>query len=337
MRAFAFDAALSQSSSTRLCAAEVPTPQPTGHDLLVEIHAVSVNPADLKIRAGAQPAPGEHRILGFDAAGVVVTVGESCTLFQPGDAVYYAGAIQRPGSNAEFQLVDERIVAHKPQSLGFAEAASLPLTALTAYEMLFDRLQVQHRPQYADQLLIIGAAGGVGSMAVQLAARLTDLHIVATASRPENQTWCLELGAHTVVDHAKAFSETWLAQSLAPPNFVFCTTHSETYAPQLPDLMAPQGHLGLIDDPKMFDIIPFKRKSIGVHWEFMFTRSMYATPDLQQQHAILSEVATLVDTGKIRHTATRIIDGFDETAFAQAYSFLGEGHHHGKVIIRYKH
>lgn len=337
MRAFAFDTALYQSSSTQLYAVKVPTPQPTGHDLLVEVHAVSVNPVDLKIRAGVQPSPGEQRILGFDAAGVVVAVGESCTLFQPGDAVYYAGEMQRPGSNAEFQLVDERIVARKPQSLSFAEAASLPLTALTAYEMLFDRLQIQQRSQHNDQLLIIGAAGGVGSMAVQLAKRLTDLQIIATASRPESQAWCLELGAHMIVDHTPAFSETWISQSLVKPNFVFCTTHSETYAPQLPALMAPQGHLGLIDDPEIFDIIPFKQKSISIHWEFMFTRTMYTTPDIQRQQTILAEVAALVDEGKIRHTTTRIIDGFHEAAFAQAYSLLSQGHHHGKIVIHFKH
>ncbi len=335
MKALAYDANLSQSSSTLLHAVELPTPEPTGHDLLIEVRAVSVNPADLKIRAGVCPPPGEQRVLGFDAAGVVVAIGEACTLFQPGDAVYYAGAIHRPGSNAEFQLVDERIVAFKPQSLGFAEAAALPLTALTAYEMLFDRLQVQHLPESTNHLLIIGGAGGVGSMAIQLAAQLTALQIVATASRPESRQWCLDMGAHIVIDHHQPLAETWQAQSLPAPYLVFCTTHAEIYGPQLPDLMAPQGHLGLIDDPQQFDIVPFKRKSIGVHWEFMFTRSLFTTPDMQQQHSILKKVAVLVDSGKIRHTSTMVFDGFNETSFSNAYSLIAKGNHTGKVVILY--
>lgn len=335
MKAFAYDADLSQSSSTRLQAVEIPTPQPTGHDLLVEVRAISVNPADLKIRAGVCPAPGEQRVLGFDAAGVVVAIGESCTLFQPGDAVYYAGAIHRPGSNAEFQLVDERIVALKPQSLSFAEAAAIPLTALTAYEMLFDRLQVLRLPENTNQLLIIGGAGGVGSMAIQLAAQLSSLQIAATASRPESRQWCLDMGAHTVINHHQPLVEAWQAQSLPAPSFVFCTTHADTYGSQLPDLMAPQGHLGLIDDPQQFDIVPFKRKSIGVHWEFMFTRSLFTTADMQQQHNILKQVAGLVEVGKIRHTSTMVFDGFTETSFADAYSYLAKGNHTGKVVILY--
>lgn len=335
MHAIAYDNDLFQRSNTQLKMIDVPTPEASGHDLLVEVRAVSVNPADLKVRAGAQPSPGDYRILGFDAAGVVMAVGDACSYFQPGDAVYYAGAIHRPGSNAQYQLVDERIVAHKPLSLDFAAAAALPLTALTGYEMLFDRLQVQHREENADQLLIIGGAGGVGSMTIQLARQLTPLQITATASQPENIEWCRSLGAHNVVDHQKVLSELTETGELSIPNFVFCTTHADYYGPQLAELMAPQGRLGLIDDPQQFDIVPFKRKSISVHWEFMFTRSMFTTPDITKQRKILTEVAELVDAGKVRHTATKIFHGFNESTFAAAYALIVEGHHHGKVVVAF--
>jgi NADPH2:quinone reductase len=313
---------------------ELPKPVPTGRDILVQVKAVSVNPVDYKIRRGVGPEGSEFKVLGWDAAGVVAAVGPDARLFKPGDAVYYAGDLSRSGSNAEFQLVDERIVGHKPQSLDWAEAAALPLTALTAWEALFDRLNL-HKPVQGGSkaILIVGGAGGVGSIAVQLARQLTDLTVIATASRPETREWVKSLGAHHVIDHSRPLAAQVAALSLGQPGFVFSTTHTEQHYKDIAELIAPQGRFGLIDDPQSLDIMVFKRKAVSIHHELMFTRSLYNTPDIAEQHEILNEVAKLVDAQKIRTTLTERLSPINAKNLAQAHALVESGAMRGKIVL----
>jgi NADPH2:quinone reductase len=309
-------------------------PKPTGRDLLVEVKAVSVNPVDYKVRRSTAPEDGEWKVLGWDAAGIVRAVGPEVTSFQPGDEVFYAGSITRPGSNMEFHLVDERIVGRKPSSLDWAEAAALPLTALTAWEMLFDRLDVSKpAPGGAKAILIVGGAGGVGSMAVQIARQLTDLTVIATASREETQEWATALGAHHVIDHAKPLAAQVAALGIDAPAFVFSTTHTESHVPEIAELIVPQGRFGLIDDPKGFDIMLFKRKAVSIHHELMFTRPIYGTPDMAEQGRILTEVSRLVDEGKLRTTLTERLSPISAANLKQAHALLESGKARGKIVL----
>ena len=283
------------------------TPKAEGRDLLVKITAVSVNPVDTKLRLGVAPDGGDWRVLGFDAAGVVEAVGSEVQNFKPGDAVFYAGSIARPGTNSEYHLVDERIVGRKPNSVNDAEAAALPLTAITAWEMLFDRLDVKcPTPQGGNIILVIGGAGGVGSITIQLLRALTDLTVIATASRPETQDWVRECGAHHVIDHRQPLAPQVDALGLGAPGFVFSTTQTDQHFADIVELIAPQGRFGLIDDPEELNVMPFKLKAVSLHWELMFTRSLFETPDMAEQGKLLNEVAALVDAGRIRSTATEV-------------------------------
>ena len=313
---------------------EMATPVPTGHALLVRVQAVSVNPVDYKIRMG-RPAEGDTpAVLGWDAVGEVVAIGDRASAFRPGDVVWYAGAINRPGTNAEFHLVDERIVGRKPASVSAAEAAALPLTSLTAHEMLFDRLRVSEPvPGAAPAILIIGGSGGVGSIAIQLLRALTDLTVIATASRPETQAWVRELGAHHVIDHSQPLPPQIEALGIGQPGFVFSTNRTDLYIEQLTELIAPQGRFGLIDDPESFDIMPFKAKSLSVHWELMFTRSLFNTVDIGRQGEILNAVADLVDAGKIRSTVTETLGTINAANLKRAHAALETGRARGKLVL----
>jgi NADPH2:quinone reductase len=310
-------------------------PVAEGRDLLVAVRAVSVNPVDTKVRRGVAPDGDAWKVLGWDAAGVVVAVGAAVAGFAVGDAVYYAGALSRPGTNAEYHLVDERIVAHKPASLDFADAAALPLTAITAWEALFDRLVVTRPvPGAAPALLIVGGAGGVGSIAIQIARAMTDLTVIATASRPETADWCRALGAHHVIDHREPLDDAVAALALdAPPAFVFSTTHTDAHLSAIAGLIAPQGRFALIDDPAVLDVNPFKRKSVSIHWEFMFTRSMFDTADLAAQGALLAEVARLVDAGTIRTTRTETLGAVNAGNLKRVHALLESGRARGKVVL----
>ncbi len=322
------------SAESSLMDVDLPMPEAGGRDLLVEIKAVSVNPVDTKVRAGVAHQEGQYKVLGWDAAGVVKAVGPDVTMFKPGDAVFYAGALDRGGSNAEYHLVDERIVALKPESLDFAASAALPLTAITAYETLFDRLKVKDAvPGAARAILIIGGAGGVGSIAIQLARVLTDLTVIATASRPETQSWVKELGAHHVIDHSKPLGDQIAALGLGAPAFVFSTTNTGQHLADIAEAIAPQGRFALIDDPKTLDIMPFKRKSISVHWELMFTRSLFQTADMIEQHKLLAEVAALVDAGKVRSTLTETLGTIGAANLKKAHAMLESGRSKGKIVL----
>jgi zinc-binding alcohol dehydrogenase family protein len=335
MRAVGYQQSLPIEQDASLIDVELPQPEPAPRDLLVEIKAVSLNPVDTKVRMRAQPEPGSVKVLGFDAAGIVRAVGGEVSRFKPGDEVYYAGAITRPGTNAEYHVVDERLVGSKPQSLGFEEAAALPLTTLTAWETLFDRLEVK-RPVKgaANAILIVGGAGGVGSIAVQLARRLTDLTVIATASRPETQDWCRELGAHHVIDHGQPLAAQVEALGIGAPAFVFSITHTENHFAEIAKTIAPQGRFALIDDPKApLDISLLKGKSVSIHWESMFTRSTFQTADMERQHEILNEAARLVDAGTIRTTLAEVIGPIDAAHLKRAHAFIESGRARGKIVL----
>ena len=332
MKAVGFNAPFPINHPDALLDIDLPTPTPEALDILVAVKAVSANPADVKIRQNHQPAAGNHRILGFDAAGTVVALGNEVTGFAVGDKVYYAGAINRPGSNAEYQAVDSRIAAKMPDRLHFDEAAALPLTTLTAWETLFDRLDV-NKPVAGGRrvLLVIGGAGGVGSITIQLAKALTDLTVVATASRPESAAWCKQMGADFVINHHDLQTE-YSRLDLMAPEFVFSTNNSEHNLQALAALILPQGRLALIDDPQSLDINPFKGKSVSVHWEFMFTRSMHQTADIAEQGRILAQTAELAAQGKIKSTLTRTICGINAGSLKQAHALVERGDMIGKVV-----
>jgi zinc-binding alcohol dehydrogenase family protein len=321
----------SRGDASALDDIERPKPHAGPHDLLVEVQAVSVNPVDTKVLASTDPTGNEPRVLGFDAAGVVRAVGAAVTLFRPGDEVFYAGQLDRPGSDAEFQVVDERIVGRKPTSLSFAEAAAMPLTGLTAWELLFDRLRVARDGKGA--LLVINGAGGVGSMLIQLARQLTELTVIATASRPETVSWCKAMGAHHVVDHHQPLDQGVRALGIQQVEYVASLTGTEKHLPAILEIIAPQGHMVLIDDPKQLDILPFKRKSVSVSWELMFTRSLFQTPDMAQQHKILNDIADLVDAGTVRTTMTQNFGTIEAVNLRRAHELLTSGRSIGKVVL----
>ena len=334
MRAVGYQKSLPIDDAAALVDIELPKPEPRGKDLLVQVEAVSVNPVDTKVRRRAEAAPGEWKVLGWDAAGVVTAVGPDAARFKPGDAVFYAGTIGRSGSNAEFHLVDERIVGRKPTSLNWAQAAALPLTAITAWETLFDRLDVRKPvPGVTPSILIIGGAGGVGSMAIQLARRLTDLTVIATASRPETQSWVRELGAHHVVVHARPLAAEVAALGLGAPGFVFSTTNTDRHVGAIVELIAPQGRFALIDDPTALDVVPFKRKSVSIHWELMFTRSMFETADVDEQGALLNEVARMVDAGTLRSTLAESFGAINAANLKRAHKLIESGRAMGKIVL----
>jgi len=334
MRAIGYTTSLPIDDPQSLVDLDLPKPEATGRDLLVEVKAVSVNPVDTKIRQRRADPDGAPQVLGWDAAGTVVAVGDAVTGFAVGDAVFYAGAIDRPGTNAEYHVVDDRIVGHKPQTLDWAQAAALPLTSITAWETLFDRLDVRKPvPGAANAILIIGGAGGVGSIAIQLARQLTDLTVIATASRDETRGWVEDLGAHHVIDHRKPLADQIEALGLGAPGFVFSTTHTDEHVAEIATLIAPQGRLALIDDPETLDISPLKQKSISVHWELMYTRSLFQTADMGEQGRILDEVARLVDAGTVRTTLAENFGRIDAANLRKAHARIESHTAKGKIVL----
>ncbi|RAO75821.1 zinc-binding alcohol dehydrogenase family protein [Dyella jiangningensis] len=334
MKAVAYRQSLPVSDPQSLLDIELPDPVAQGRDLLVKVEAVSVNPVDTKIRKRADPQ-GADKVLGWDAAGTVVATGADVTLFKPGDTVYYAGAIDRAGSNAALQLVDERIVGRKPSTLDFAQAAAMPLTTLTAWELLFDRLGVPRgSAARSGVVLIVGGAGGVGSMAIQLARRLTNVTVVATASRDDSRAWATKLGAHHVVDHRHDLAAAVKAVAPQGVDYVLSLTHTEQHFPALVELLKPQGKLGLIDDPSTpLDIGLMKSKSLSLHWEFMYTRSLHHTEDMQAQHRILNEASDLVDAGVLRSTLRENLGTITADNLRRAHARLESGSTIGKLVL----
>ncbi|WPP00086.1 zinc-binding alcohol dehydrogenase family protein [Pseudomonas sp. HR96] len=310
---------------------DLPEPTPGPRDLLVQVRAVSVNPVDTKIRAGV--AVTEPRVLGWDAVGVVKAVGNDVTLFKAGDEVFYAGSLIRPGTNSELHLVDERLVGHKPRSLGDAQAAALPLTAITAWELLFDRLGVAEGGGAGQSLLVVGAAGGVGSILVQLARQLTQMTVIGTASREATRQWVSDLGAHHVIDHHQPLLAQLQAAGVGEVTHVASLTHTDSHFEQLIEALQPQGKLALIDDPASLDVVPMKRKALSLHWELMFTRSLYQTADMIRQHELLERVAELVDQGVLKTTFGEHYGTINAANLRRAHQLLESGRAQGKIVL----
>lgn len=367
MKAIGYLNSLPVDAPESLLDIELPQPVATGHDLLVKVQAIAVNPVDYKIRQNVAATEGQYKVLGWDAVGEVVATGELVSHFEPGDKVFYAGDLTRSGSNAEFQLVDERIVGKQPKSLSNAEAAALPLTAITAWELLFERLavslkSVSQKPtseklisenpaaqqtsanaavanasKANEVLLVIGAAGGVGSILLQLAKSLTNATVIATASRESSKAWVTKLGADYVVDHtqplAPQINELVAKESLGAVTHVASLNNTDKYLDDLVEVLAPMGKLGLIDDPQSLDISKLKLKSISLHWEFMFTRSMFQTQDMDYQHALLNRVADLVDEGVIQTTIGKNLGAINATNLKAAHAELEAGTAIGKIVL----
>ena len=334
MKAVGYRNSLSIDQPESLVDVELPDPAPGPHDLIVAVKAVSVNPVDTKVRMRAAPPPGEVKVLGYDAAGVVKSVGAQVKLFKPGDEVFYAGSISRQGTNAELHAVDERIVGPKPKSLSFAQAAALPLTSITAWELLFDRFGLTPGDtKRKGSLLVIGGAGGVGSILVQLARRLTGLTVIASVSRPETRDWVAQLGAHHAVDHTRPLADEVRALGIQDVDFIASLTATDQHLAQLAEIIAPQGRFGLIDDPKAFDALLFKRKSVSIHWEFMFTRAVFETADIAAQHELLKNVSRMVDAGELRTTLSEEFGAINATNLKRAHALVESGRSRGKVVL----
>ena len=328
MKAIGYNAA---GNADTLEIIEMDQPVVGPRDLLVAVEGISVNPVDVKLRAGVEP-DGAERVLGFDAAGVVTEIGNEVTGYKVGDAVYYAGDVTRAGTNAEFHAVDERIVGRKPASLDFVEAAGLPLTSITAWEMLFDAFRLTEGGGSGQTLLVIGGAGGVGSILIQLAKALTGLTVIATASRPETQDWVRKMGADHVVDHRGDLAAQVADLGLVP-SYVAALTATDQHWPAIIDLIAPRGQIALIDDPEALDIKAAKPKALSIHWEFMFTRSMFGTEDIGAQRDLLNRVAEMIDAGTLQSTVTEKGDALTVDALRAAHLKQESGRVIGKQVL----
>ncbi|MEJ1096788.1 MULTISPECIES: zinc-binding alcohol dehydrogenase family protein [unclassified Pseudoxanthomonas] len=314
---------------------ELPKPTASGHDLLVRVEAVSVNPVDTKVRSPKPQEESHPKVLGYDAAGVVEAVGEHVTLFQPGDEVYYAGDITRSGTNAQFHLVDERIVGRKPITLDFAQAAAMPLTTITAWELLFHRMPYSIDAEDNDRsLLIIAGAGGVGSIAIQLARR-AGFAVIATASRPETIDWCKAMGAQHVIDHRQPLAPQLKALGYPQVDAVLSLASTDRYWDAIGEIVAPLGHVGLIVEPAEALKIggPYKDKSVGLHWEMMFARARFNTPDMIEQHRLLNRTASLIDAGELRPTHTETLGPINADNLREAHRRLESGTTIGKLVL----
>ena len=332
MKAVAFAHSRPITAEDALVDIDLPAPEPRGHDLLVEVKAVSVNPVDVKIRRYDDPL-GTYRVLGFDAAGIVRGVGSEVRNFGIGDEVYYAGVPNRPGANAEFHLVDERIVGRKPKTLSFAQSAALPLTGLTAWEMLFERFKIPRDQSTTGNLLIVGGAGGVGSIAIQLAAELTDLNVIATASRPETEAWCKSLGAHHVIDHSKDMGRQIASLDLTPPDYIFCVTHEEAHWNEITRLVAPDGAIGILERGAPLNISALWEKCASIHTEYVFARGMLKTRSISAQHRTLEAIAHLVDTGVLKTTMTEHYGSINAENLKRAHAAIESGKTRGKIVL----
>lgn len=335
MKAVALKAYLPISNPESLLDVNLDKPTPSGHDLLVAVDAVSVNPVDTKVRKPKDKIEEQYRVLGWDAVGRVVAVGSDAHLFKIGDPVYYAGSIARAGSNSEFQLVDERIAGHKPKSLSNAQAAAIPLTAITAWEGLFDRLRIsQDKNAAAKTLLIIGGAGGVGSIAIQLAKALTNVKIIATASRPESAEWCKSLGADLVIDHSKPFTAQLNAYDIDGVDYIFCLNNTDQHWASIADAIKPQGHIcSIVELSGQVDLNLLKNKSVSFSWELMFTRSLFTTDDIIEQHHLLNRVSELIDQGKLITTLTEVLTPINASNLRNAHAKIETGKTIGKIVL----
>ncbi|PWK35221.1 zinc-binding alcohol dehydrogenase family protein [Cupriavidus plantarum] len=336
MKAIGLTRYLSIADPQSLFDVELPRPEAAGHDLLVKIEAVAVNPVDTKVRAPKDKVEPSPRVLGWDAAGTVVAVGADVTLFKVGDPVFYAGSITRPGTNSEYHLVDERIAGHKPASLDFAHAAALPLTAITAWEALFDRLGVSEKGEHEGKsVLIIGGAGGVGSIGIQLAKVLAKLTVIATASRPESEAWVRKLGADHTIDHRGDIPAQLRTLGFENVDYILCFNDTDRHFKAMAEAIAPQGKIcSIVENSGPLAVGDLKSKSATFVWEFMFTRAMYGTPDMVAQHKLLNEVARLIDAGRLQTTLGENLGAINAENLRRAHAMLEGGQTIGKLVLQ---
>jgi zinc-binding alcohol dehydrogenase family protein len=339
MKAVGYNKSLPIKETDSLQDIELPQPIATGRDLLVKVKAIAVNPVDYKIRQRISPENGDTKVIGWDAVGEVVATGEAATHFKPGDLVYYAGNLNRQGSNAEYQLVDERLVGSKPKSLSDAEAAALPLTTITAWEILFEHLEIKQQAPGStgtsdEVLLVVGAAGGVGSILLQIAKAITGATIIATASRDNSQEWVKKLGADHVVDHTKPLAPQVEALGIGQVTHVASLTHTDSYFETYVELLAPFGRIAMIDDPENpLDVMQMKPKSLSLHIEFMFARSMFKATDMDAQGQLLTRVADLVDQGALQTTVGKNLGAINAANLRSAHEQLEAGQSIGKIVL----
>ena len=337
MKAIGFKQSLPISDVNSFIAFETEKPTPSGFDLLVKIAAISVNPVDFKIRESAakDTVLETPKIIGWDAVGTVEAVGDTTSKFKVGDQVYYAGDLTRSGSNAEYQLIDERIVGHKPKNLSIAEAAAIPLTGLTAYESLFDRIKVNPETDRGKTVLVLAGAGGVGSMAIQLAKKIGNLTVIATASRGDSVQWCKDLGADFVVNHHN-LKEELEKIGHSQVNYILDYVDLEGYWDTMAEIIKPQGHIvSITESSKPLNLNILKAKSVTFSWELMYTRSMFGTEDIERQHFILNTIADLLDAGTIKTTLTTTLEGFTVDNLKKAHQMQESGKTIGKTVIQY--
>lgn len=334
MKAIVYNAGKSLTDTDAFELQESTTPQASGRDILVAIQAIAVNPVDTKIRQSLSDPSADNRILGWDATGIVEAIGEDVTLFKPGNRVFYAGDVTRPGCYASHQLVDERIVGTCPETLDFTQAAAMPLTSITAWEALFDRMKITAERDAGKHILIIGAAGGLGSVAIQLAKQVAKLKVVATASRDESRDWCLSMGADHVINHRENLAEALQTNNIPAPDYIFCLADTDHYFPIMADLIAPQGTIcAVVSSGKPYDMNLLKNKSAGFVWEFMFTRPMMQTNDMIQQNQLLNSLSKLLDSGVIRSTVNGEPQPISVDSIVQAHHQLETGQSIGKQVF----
>lgn len=339
MKAVGYTKSLPIDNTESLMDIELPQPLATGKDLLIKVKAIAVNPADYKVRQNMPPAEGDYKVIGWDVAGEVIATGEDASKFNPGDVVYYSGDITRQGCNAEYQLVDERLVGNKPKRLSNAEAAALPLTAITAWEILFEHLLIkQQSPSSVEQsnevILVVGAAGGVGSILVQLAKAITGATVIGTASRESSQAWVKKLGADYIIDHSKPLQAQIEALNIGQVTHVASLNSTDTYFQAYTELLVPFGKIAMIDDPQFLDITQLKMKSLSLHWEFMFARSMFNAADMDEQGKLLNRVADLIDQGYIKTTIGKNMGTINAANLRAAHQQLEAGRSIGKIVLQ---
>lgn len=339
MKAVGYKESLPINEADSLINIELPQPKATGRDILVKVNAIAVNPVDYKIRTRMSAEEGEYKVLGWDAVGEVFEKGDQASKFEIGDKVYYAGALARQGSNAEYQLVDERIVGFKPKSLSDVEAAALPLTTITAYELLFEHLAIKQqeagsKAKSNEIILVVGAAGGVGSILIQLAKAITGATVIATASRESSQAWVKELGADYVVDHTKPLKPQIDALNIGSVTHVASLNGTGSYFDTYIDLLVPFGKIALIDDPsESLDVMKLKLKSLSLHIEFMFARAMFDASDIEEQSHLLNKVADLIDKGFVKTTVGKSLGTINAENLKLAHQELEAGSAIGKIVL----
>lgn len=331
MKAIGYKKAGAIDRDGALVSFEADKPELKPHDLLVEVKGISVNPVDTKVRKGKEPENGP-KIIGYDAAGIVRETGSKVTRFKVGDEVFYAGDITRPGTNAEFHAVDERVTGKKPSSMDFAEAAGMPLTSITAWEILFDSFGLEEGAGEGKALLVIGGAGGVGSILIQLAKKLTKLKVIASASRQETEEWAKKMGADHVVNHSNSLAEEMKALDIQP-EYVAALTHTDKHFKDIIELIKPRGKVAIIDDPESLDIKPGKGKAISFNWELMFVRPMHQTEDMAVQHELLNRVSEMLDKGTLTSTVTNNLGKMSVETLTEAHKQQESGKMIGKNVL----